>query len=77
MDSFDSILDASELLKQHPALSPVHNPNNNDDEQLMLVDADTKWSYGGYCVIAWLVHFFVRISECMIMVPVYHFLNHS
>ncbi|KAJ8589291.1 hypothetical protein M405DRAFT_818229, partial [Rhizopogon salebrosus TDB-379] len=51
MDSFDTTSDISALFTPDPSLSPVQGSCNGDDDQHLLVDADTKWNYGGYCII--------------------------
>ncbi|OAX34695.1 hypothetical protein K503DRAFT_774282 [Rhizopogon vinicolor AM-OR11-026] len=51
MDAFDTIL-VSELFQPDPPLSLDQGSCSSDDEPYLLVDADTKWNYGGYCVIS-------------------------
>ena len=53
MDSFDTVLDISELFKPDPLPSLAQGSRNSvDGESYLLVDADAKWNYGGYCVVA-------------------------
>lgn len=55
MDSFNTILDISELFDSDPLLFPDEayssGDESSDNEQCLLVDTDAKWGYAGYCVI--------------------------
>ncbi|KAG2353125.1 hypothetical protein BDR07DRAFT_1434392 [Suillus spraguei] len=58
MDSFDTTLDMSELFEPDLLLFPDgvsgrsdDSSQSSDDEPCLLVNTDTKFNYGGYCVI--------------------------
>ncbi|KAG2078632.1 hypothetical protein BDR04DRAFT_1087103, partial [Suillus decipiens] len=58
MDSFDTTLDMSELFEPDSLLFPNDvsgrsddSSQSSDDEPHLLVNTDTKFNYGGYCVI--------------------------
>ncbi|KAG2361581.1 hypothetical protein BDR07DRAFT_1409301 [Suillus spraguei] len=58
MDSFDTTLDISDLFEPDSLLFPDDvsghsddSSQSSDDELRLLVNTDTKFSYGGYCLI--------------------------
>jgi hypothetical protein len=68
MDSFDTILDISELFDPDPLLytdegydSGGESSQSSDDEQCLLVNTDVKWGYAHCRILHNHIIYFVKI----------------